>query len=777
MRFNSQPSATGSGFTKLASFVIVAGVLYVAEEVFVPIALASLLSFLLAPLAVRLGRWGLGKVASVLVVVTLAFAVIAVVGWLVTVQVINLADQLPQYRDNLRAKITALKKPDPDGVLSKASGVVKELEQEINSTAPEEEAALPTGQRPQEPVPVEVRSPKQTPLRIIASMAGPILQPLATAGAVAFFVILMLLQREDLRERFLKLVSGGELNVATQAVDDATSRVSRYLLMQLVVNATYGIPIGIGLYFIGVPNAFLWGLLATLLRFIPFVGPWIAAAFPIGLAIAVDPGWTKPLLTIGLFLALELISNNIVEPLLYGASTGVSNIALLMAAIFWTWLWGPVGLLLSTPLTVCMLVLGKYVPGLRFLSVLLGSEPVLAPEARFYQRMLAMDEDELWDISEKYIAERSLPELYDNVVLPALAFAEQDRHKGTLAEVRQAFIVQNTRGLIEGLAERAPSTGNGASAESAELPPPGPGTSATPVLCVPARDEADELAALMLVQLLTRKGMAARAVSVKSPAAEAISEIREHNITAVCISSVPPFAVTPARQICKRIKQEFPNAKVVIGIWNAPSGGTQVAGRLGSSCPDAVVSRLAEAVSRLEAILQAPQAEEQRAADDRAESPAAEVAAPQVLEFEPEEIFASFTRQAAKVLNVPVSLVCLIESDGEFWKVHGGIPPDFASGESLRETSVFTVGIQAGELLAVEDITQDDRFGTDPVLRERGIQFFAAVPLRARSGQVVGALCVTDTKPHEVPDRARTILRRLADRLISQVEERRLALA
>ncbi len=776
MRFNSQAPTNGSGFTKLASFVIVAGVLYVAEDVFVPIALAVLLSFLLAPLVVRLGRWGLGKVTSVMVVVTLAFAIIGVVGWLVTVQAINLADQLPQYRDNLRAKITALKKPNPEGVLSKASGVVKELEKEINSETPEE-STFPAGQMPQEPLPVEVRAPRQTPLRLLASMAGPVLQPLATAGAVAFFVILMLLQREDLRERFLKLVSGGELNVATQAVDDATSRVSRYLLMQLAVNATYGIPIGVGLYFIGVPNAFLWGLLAVLLRFIPFVGPWIAAAFPIALAIAVDPGWTKPLLTIGLFLVLEIVSNNVVEPLLYGASTGVSNIALLVAAIFWTWLWGPVGLLLSTPLTVCMMVIGKYVPGLRFLSVLLGSEPVLAPEARFYQRMLAMDEDELWEISERYIADRSLPELYDRVVLPALAFAERDRHKGTLAEVRQAFIVQNTRGLIEGLVDPAPSNGNGPAREQAEPDAARTSNGAAAVLCVPARDEADELAALMLVQLLTMKGVPARAVSVKAPAAESVNEIRANKIGTVCISSVPPFAVTPARQICKRIKQEFPHVKVVIGIWSAQATGTHVVNRLASSCPDAVVSRLAEAVSRVEALLQAQEAEAREARTTLAGVEEPLPAVPQALEAEPEEIFAATVRQAAKVLNVPVSLVSLMEADADFWHAHGGIPPDFGSGESLRETSIFGAGIQSDDLLVVADVAEDARFRSDPVLRERGIRFFAAVPLRVSAGHVVGALCVTDTAPHEVPDRAKGILKRLADRLVARVEERKLATA
>jgi predicted PurR-regulated permease PerM/GAF domain-containing protein len=769
MRLNG-PSAPASGFTTLASFAIVAALLYFAKEVFIPIALASLLTFLLAPLVVRLGRIGLGKVPAIGIVVILAFAIISGLGWIMATQIIHLANELPEYQQNLQAKVRTLMKTERDGVISRATGVVKQLQKEMENRESDGTNSIP-GQMPQKPVPVEVQPARASSVQLIGSVLGPVMKPLATAGAVAFFVIFMLFQREDLRERFLKLVSGGELNVATQAVDDAARRVSRYLLMQLVVNATYGLPIGIGLYFIGVPNAFLWGLLATLLRFIPFIGPWIAASFPMLLAVAVDPGWTKPLLSIALFVVVELISNNLVEPWLYGASTGVSNVALLVAAVFWTWLWGPVGLLLSTPMTVCLLVLGKYVPGLSFLSVLLGSEPVLDPEARLYQRMLAMDEDELMALAGKFRTERSLTELYDSVLIPALTLAEEDRHKGTLAEVRQAFIAQNTRELIELLGDENLER----KAKSDPAPEPIVPHDWPPVLCIPARDEADELAVAMLVQLAQQKGIPAHPVSVKTVPAEWFRHIRREHVAVVCISAIPPFAVSAARQVCKRIKQAFPRVKIIVGIWNVTAQPTEIANRFGTSCSDAIVTRLPEAIARIESLMAAEERAARRA-PARPLQPAVQSApaAAEVEEAEPGEVFSSVSRQIAKVLNVPVSQVSLIDTDREFWTTHGGFPPDLGSGDVLRASMLNEAAATTEEMVEVEDITKDPRLSSDPVLKERGIRFYAGVPLRTSDGRLVGTLCVTDTEPHQITDRARALLCSLAGRLVQEVERRSL---
>jgi predicted PurR-regulated permease PerM len=764
MRLNGQDTPS-NGFTTLASFAIITAVLYFAKDVLIPLALAFLLSFLLGPLVVRLARWGLGKASSVLLVVAMASVLVGVIGWLVLAQLIHLVDQLPKYQANLHEKVLSIRRPSRNGLIAHAASMLKEVQKELDSfTRSDDDGTNLAGQGLESAVPVEIRSPRPNAFQLMGTMVGPVLKPLAIAAAVVFFVILMLFQREDLRERFLKLVSGGELNVATQAVDDAAQRVSRYLLMQLVVNMAYGVPIGVGLFLIGVPNAFLWGLLATLLRFVPFIGVWIAASFPIVLAFAVDPGWLKVILTVVLFGVVELLCVNLAEPLLYGASTGVSNIALLVAAIFWTWLWGAVGLLLSTPLTVCLMVLGKYVPGVSFLSVLLGSEPVLEPHARFYQRMLAMDEEELIDLSDKFLQDHSVAELYDSVLIPALGLAEQDRHKGTLAELRQNFIVQNTRELIEMLGDREP------------LPSEvGPDSDRPAILCLPARDESDELAALMLQQLLRKRGLSARALPATTLARDWLKQIRRDRIQTVCVSSIPPFAVAPARLTCKRLRREFPHLNILVGIWNARAQPTELAHRLGGSGSTSIATRLPEALVRLEALLKRPGAQPVRSSPGGWPAPAG---APPASAAEPEleEIVDRTTREAAKLFNVPVSLVSLIDTDQQFWKARGGLPPHVTGGGALHSSSLYG-GSAAEEILDVEDVTKDARFANDPVLQDRGIRFYAGVPLRTKDGHVVGSLCVTDTEPHLISDRDRAELRILGDRLIQEVEHRKLQAA
>ena len=361
--------------------VLAIGGLYFGAEIFVPFALAILLSFILTPMVNLLRRWRVPRIAAVLIAVSLAFVVVAGVALVVGRQLVQLADNLPKYQTTITEKIHSLQKSAPGGgVISKVTTTVEDLSKEISGGDRKSEPAQPRlGSRAEEPVTVRLEPPQPRPLELIRSVIGPLLAPLATAGLVVIFVIFVLLEREDLRDRFIKLAGAGDLQKSTQAINDAATRVSRYLVMQLIVNLLYGIPIGIALYFVGVPNAILWGLLAAVLRFIPYLGPFLAALFPIALAIAVDPGWTMLFWVVGLFLVAELISNNVVEPWLYGSSTGLSSLAIIIAAIFWTMLWGPVGLFLSTPLTVCVVVIGRYVPQLEFLGVLLGSDPVLAP--------------------------------------------------------------------------------------------------------------------------------------------------------------------------------------------------------------------------------------------------------------------------------------------------------------------------------------------------------------------------------------------------------------
>jgi predicted PurR-regulated permease PerM len=571
----------------------VVGALYFAREVCIPLALALLFSFLLGPLVVRLRRIGLGRVPSVLITMAMAGAVVGLVTWLMASQIYDLASRLPQYQSNIQTKIRTLAKPG-GGIMGKASRILHELSRDIeNRKTAEETRVAPPGPKP---IPVEVHQPEPTAPQLLQNLLSSLAIPLTTAGIVIVFVAFMLLNREDLRDRVIRLIGGaGRLNVTTQALDDAAHRVSRFLLMQLMINLCYGIPIGIALYFVGVPNPLLWGLMATLLRFIPYLGPWLAASMPCALAFAVDPAWGMLIGTLVVFVVMELITYNVLEPWLYGSSTGISPMAILGAAVFWTWLWGPVGLLLATPLTVCLVVIGRYVPHLEFLNVLLGDEPVLTPEARFYQRLLAMNYDEAVDLAEQFAAEKSLAELYEEVFIPALSLAESDRHHGVLDPERERFIFDTTRELIQELPERLEAAKNTQEPRTPKQLVPGNPT----VLCLPAADEADELAAEMLAQLLTERGVAAKAIAAKALASERLEEVHKAGVPIVCVSAIPPGAVAPIRYVCKRLRAEVPELKITVGIWQKEADLPRLQQRIGANLADAIVTRLAQAVEQI----------------------------------------------------------------------------------------------------------------------------------------------------------------------------------
>jgi hypothetical protein len=412
-------------------------------------------------------------------------------------------------------------------------------------------------------------------------------------------VIFMLLQREDLRDRILRLVGASDVARATEAMDDAAKRISRYLLMQLIINVLYGIPVGVGLYFIGVPNPILWGLFATVLRFIPYLGPVIAALFPIVLSFAVDPGWTLPLLTIALFVTLEMFSNNVLEPWLYGSSTGLSPVAVIIAVVFWTTLWGPVGLLLSTPLTVCLVVLGRHVPQLGFFDVLLGDEPVLAPEVKFYQRLLARDPDEATELAEEYLEDESLDKLYDSIILPALGLAEQDRLRGSLDRETVQEIAGDTIGVIDDLAEQQdpePDEVANDDAETAAAPP-----EQIAILCIGARNGLDEAAAAMLAQLLTRRGFGAKMVPREAIAGRQLARLERSGIALICLSYVNPGATQHPHRIVRRLRQHFgPEVRIMVGLWTAkPSPETQPE-MLETTGADLVAASLWQAVRQIQ---------------------------------------------------------------------------------------------------------------------------------------------------------------------------------
>jgi predicted PurR-regulated permease PerM len=580
---------------------VVVGALYLGSEILIPLALAILLSFTLAPIVIRLRRWGLGRIPSVLAVVLLLFMVLIGLGSIVTTQLADLATNLTTYEWNLRTKIRELRIALPSGgVIERTSNMLQDLRQELQDVTnpPGEEETEGEGTssgegEPVKPVLVRVQSPAPTALETLRNVGGPLIAPFATAGLVVVLVIFMLLQREDLRDRVLRLVGGGEVARATEAMDDAAKRISRYLLMQLIINVLYGIPVGIGLYFIGVPNPILWGCLATVLRFIPYLGPVIAALFPIALSFAVAPGWTLPLMTVALFITLELFSNNVLEPWLYGASTGLSPVAVLVAAVFWTMLWGPLGLLMSTPLTVCLVVLGRHVPQLAFFDVLLGDEPALSPEVKFYQRLLARDPDEATELAEEYLEDGSLDKLYDSVILPALVHAEQDRLRGSLHRAAVEEIAEDTIGVIDELEEDYLLSDEATDAAAVSLNP-------TSILCVGARNGLDEAAAAMLAHLLTQRGAGARAVSRAEISGRRLASLEREGIELVCLSYVNPEAIQHAQRTIRRLRQHFgTKVRVMLGMWAVEPSPEAPRELLTATGADLMVTSLRQAVRQI----------------------------------------------------------------------------------------------------------------------------------------------------------------------------------
>ena len=458
-----QPRSELSILVALVTGIVAIGVIYFGKEVLVPFALALLLSFLLAPPVDWLEKLRLGRAASVALILIVAFSVVSGILWLGATQLADIASNLPHYQTNIRRKIEAMRNPAGNG-LAKIAETFKRLDTELSAqSAPVVAKELPSGKtKPARrissatstgPVAVEVVKPDSGLLDSLGVIGVPLLHVAGIASAVLIFTLFMLMQRGDLRNRLFRLFGLGHLNLVTTAMDDAAHRVSRYLLTQCIVNATFGLLLGFGLCCIGVPNAPFWGVLGAILRFVPYVGTLIAGLCPLVLALAVFEGWTRPLLTLGLFATIEITLSAAIEPWLYGAHTGISALAILISAAFWTLLWGPIGLVLSTPLTVCLLVLGRYVPGLNFLSVLIGDEPVLPPEACYYQRLLALDEDEAQEIVKKYLHENTLEDLYGSVLVPALSLAERDRHQNALDEERESFIYESTKNLIEELSE------------------------------------------------------------------------------------------------------------------------------------------------------------------------------------------------------------------------------------------------------------------------------------------------------------------------------------
>lgn len=586
----------------LASIAVIVAALYVAKGVLVPITLAVLLSFLLSPVCDWLERHWLGRVPAVVVTALVGFTVLGGATWMAVVQVSDLAPRMPEYETNLKVKLRSA-----NAYFSATLGRVTRTAQGMGETlSPVELAQAPQGTK-EWPYSVRIVSSPASPLQVFGSMFGTVLQVLGSVGVVIILVVFFLIRRDDLRDRFILLVGQGQVSLTTQMLEDAGTRVSRYLATAFLVNAIFGTAVGVGLYLIGVPNPTLWGILATILRFIPYLGPWLAAAMPIGLSMAISSDWMAPGLTIGLFVVLELVTNNTLEPWLYGKHTGVSAVAVLLAAVFWTWLWGVVGLLLATPLTVCLLVVGRHVPQLSFLNTLLGDKPVFEPTKRVYQRLLAGDDEEAAELLDEYFAHAPLIEVYDTVLIPALTSAETHWRRGEIEETRHRFILQTLKSMIQERGERnqelqqmagnedmKEETAGSDSTDRAVLP-------GVCVLCLPAHGEADELAATMLAQIVDIRGCVVETVpaAAMGAASELVDYVEQRKADVVCISAVPPVAVAHARRLHMRLRRRFPGLNLVVGLWNSTGDLNEARERVGPDPGTQIVATLADARAQI----------------------------------------------------------------------------------------------------------------------------------------------------------------------------------
>lgn len=611
-------AASNSKSLVMIAFVLAIAALYFGRELFIPLALALVFSFLLTPFVSLLEKLRLGRVASVLTVLILSFLLVGTITWRVASQLVEITAELPDYKANLDEKINLLRAPN-SGTLSKATATVHELNRELAAVPGQISSAKAQDGDSRtthsiHPIPVQVAQPPSNIVQDLRALLGPLAGPAETAAIVIIFTLFMLVRREDLRNRAIRLAGRGQLNLMTQALDDAGRRLSRYLLLQFVVNAGYGIVFGSALYLIGVPHALLWGVFGGVLRFVPYVGTLIAAALPVALALAVFPGWHHAGLAFAVFVVLELAVANFIEPLLYGAHTGISSLAILVAAVFWTSLWGAVGLILSTPLTVCLIVLGRHVPQLRFLEVLLGDEPVLLPEQCFYQRLLAMDQDEVRAIAEAHLKEHSLQSLYESIILPALKLAEHDHQGEGLDENTRRFMFCSVKELIEDLGDQYAedrSTLDGETFTYREQPV---AITKANVACIPANGEADELVTMMLVQLLQQSGFRARQFRADRP--DVLAELsRDYGI--VCISSISPFAVGEARSLCRRLHAGGSALQIVMGFWSLESNAARQ--RVGPTCSGLLTTTLSDALAQIR----------QLANPDIAPEPLSEISNPQ----------------------------------------------------------------------------------------------------------------------------------------------------
>jgi predicted PurR-regulated permease PerM len=577
----------------LGSLILVVAILFFAQKVILPLVLALLFAFILSPAVMRLQHRGLRRVPAVVVVVLVAALLLGSIGLAVGRQLDNLANELPERKDQIATKISNLLAAGKGTTFDRLTQMIGEITQTVRR----KDGLVDSQAR--EPIPVQIYTSGYSQL---LSALQPALELVATTGLVIVLLIFILISREDLRNRLVRLIGRGQVTVTTRAMDEAGQRISRYLLTQLFINTSFGVALGVGLSLIGVPFALFWGFLGALLRFVPYVGVWIAAVLISGYSIAIFDGWTRSLLVLALFAVIELITVNILEPLLFGHSTGVSPVALLVSAVFWTWLWGPVGLLLSTPLTACLAVLGKYVPQLAFLNILLGSEPVLDAEVNFYQRLLARDHDEAAELVEAFLQDHTPEQVYDEVLIPTLVLAKRDRERGALIPGDEEFILQTTRAVANDLV--SPQQLGKAEENSVTTLPSEDQRQKVVILACPARDAEDELALIMFQQLLGNVPCQVETLSAQTLSGELVSRVAEARPDLVLIATLPPGGSTLTRYLCKRLRSHFADLKIHVGCWGLDENVDRLRERLASSGADSVAASLLESRNQIVPLIQ-----------------------------------------------------------------------------------------------------------------------------------------------------------------------------
>lgn len=745
--------------------IIIAG-LYFGRDVLVPLALAMLLSFVLAPLVNRLKRWHVPRTLAVMLVVSLTLALVIASGVFVGSQLRELGREIPTYQITISQKLKALRANlQQPGMFDQLRGMFGTLERELEAAqrdlqrtdtppVPPTRGRAPTNANPNNaasPGQVQLVSPAPSPMKRAGQWLDSVSTPAATMGIVLVLVVLILLDRGELRDRALSLL-GGNLHRNTDAMSEVGHRVSRYLTMQLIINALYGLPMAIGLSMLGVPGALLWGLVASVMRFVPYVGPMIAAVFPLMLAFAVDPGWSMVLWTLALILTLEVVSNNVIEPWLYGASTGMSALSLIVAAMFWTALWGPAGLVLSTPLTVSLLVLGRYLPQLRFLDVMLSSQPALNAPTRLFQRLLAGDVEDACDLAVNE-AERTSPQaFYNDVGVPALRLASSAHATDATVEHRHR-VTLGMKQVVAQLQEQF-------AVDDVEQPR---------VVCLGGRWEIDAIAANMCAHALSLKGHRAITMGDGALSSAYLATLKLADVRVVCLSFFSPEPTPHLKHIGRQLRARWPHLHVVAAVWNAPSSLLEMPASVRPQI-DALVTSVDELSFHIERLSTSDDA--LSASHQSAPVPAndperlAALRRSGILDPAHRATFDTMAKHAADVFDCPLAFVSIVDEHEQIFhgdsRAHAAGAHDEQQRIAVRELSMCGHVVVEGATIVVPDVLRDPRFAANPLLKARGIRFYAGAPLKDEKDHVLGTLCLLDMQPRTLNTRETLLLESMA---------------